>query len=1185
MLKSLGKRFRKPKLKELASESQQDQSIEGSTALPQQPEPPAISTPATARNERYGLFLLCDGKPLDDSQERIDVDIVAIHGLNGDAYSTWEHENVLEALLLFLRMTRTIVTVKILSATASVVFFGTPHRGAHGITDIGKAVGTVVNACLRVSQTAGITGTTRTDLLRTLIADSESLKDIAISFRNRLDNLDVVTFLETMTTPPLSDLVVDRHSAIMEIRDEEIIPLYANHLSMCRFEGKNQEYTVVSNAICRLARKALKNREIATTTNRDSSDRSLSEAEKSCMVLLNSTDLADYKAEMPRPVQGTCSWILSHPQYLSWIKTEETTLLWVTGEPGCGKTMLSAYLTEHLKLGRTAALRSQVFFFFCDDKITTQRDASAILRSILYQILQQHRRLIKHVKSRYESYGPSLANSFSTLWELFLKIAADFRSAPLGVIVDAIDECEEKTRRTFLNAVIQLVHESQELNRQPQSYIKFLITSRPSLGNSYNFNGFLKSRLPIEQNQSRIGEDVKLVISSKVGEIASRFGCSDEIKEYLEHVLYSRADHTFLWLDIVLQCIEDSLLASKKDIERIINTFPRDLEATYGRFLHRIPSGSREHARKILRLLIGSSRHLTLTEMNIAFTIDQDHKTAADVGDDCQPSIARTLQGIAGPFVRIKSSRVSLIHQSAKEFLTDLALHSQDPIIQSGGVPSVDAALSIAWSCIQYLLLQEFTTDLFAVERTSLETDSPISPLLMGVNTTVLDDLLGLEEDRIFKDQRILEEETCFSLAQQYEFFDYSATHWAEHFALCESIAPEGVREAARRLTDSASCVLRNWLKYFWIKANMEYPFPDNFDIITVAAFFNLSILLRESLERDISYDQFRKDRALFWAARMGSPKSVEALLQYNANPNFPGIDRHTPLTVSAQHGHLDVVKILLAEPCTEVSSKGNSGRSALSYAAGNGNLEIARALMNREDCQLEDQDNSRWTPLFWAVGGDHTAVINSLLSYPSIDINHVDKTGRSVISWAAGDGLLRALRVLLKHPQVDVNIKDSTGRSPLSWAAGNGHTEIVSALLRDRRVDKFSKDFDQRNIISWACQGGHTDTVRTLLKYECRGEDDEDVSGWTPLAWDLHHESTSTVEALISGRKVQIDRQDRGGRTALIWAASYGYPDVVQLLLSQGANPHTTDSGGRTAMDYAKMYSHMQVIEKLEAQ
>jgi hypothetical protein len=96
---------------------------------------------------------------------------------------------------------------KILSATTSIVFFGTPHRGSKGATDIGKMVGTVVNACLSVSQTAGLTGTTRNDLLRTLGANSEPLKDLAISFRNRLHKLEIVTFYETEKIPPLSELV------------------------------------------------------------------------------------------------------------------------------------------------------------------------------------------------------------------------------------------------------------------------------------------------------------------------------------------------------------------------------------------------------------------------------------------------------------------------------------------------------------------------------------------------------------------------------------------------------------------------------------------------------------------------------------------------------------------------------------------------------------------------------------------------------------------------------------------------------------------------------------------------------------------------------------------------------------------------------------------------------------------
>ena len=46
------------------------------------------------QTERHGLFLLSERESANEPiRELFDVDIVAIHGLNGDAYTTWEHEN------------------------------------------------------------------------------------------------------------------------------------------------------------------------------------------------------------------------------------------------------------------------------------------------------------------------------------------------------------------------------------------------------------------------------------------------------------------------------------------------------------------------------------------------------------------------------------------------------------------------------------------------------------------------------------------------------------------------------------------------------------------------------------------------------------------------------------------------------------------------------------------------------------------------------------------------------------------------------------------------------------------------------------------------------------------------------------------------------------------------------------
>ena len=64
----------------------------------QQHTKPALpsSSIATARTEKHGLFLLSPPpSPSDDAniRETYSIDIVTIHGITGDAYDTWTHEN------------------------------------------------------------------------------------------------------------------------------------------------------------------------------------------------------------------------------------------------------------------------------------------------------------------------------------------------------------------------------------------------------------------------------------------------------------------------------------------------------------------------------------------------------------------------------------------------------------------------------------------------------------------------------------------------------------------------------------------------------------------------------------------------------------------------------------------------------------------------------------------------------------------------------------------------------------------------------------------------------------------------------------------------------------------------------------------------------------------------------------
>jgi len=705
--------------------------------------------------------------------------------------------------------------------------------------------------------------------------------------------------------------------------------------------------------------------------------------------------------------------------------------------------------------------------------------------------------------------------------------------------------------------------------------------------------------LSIEKNYNNVSEDLRTVIRSKIGDIARKFDCTEEIKNYLEEALYSRSDQSFLWLNMILHSLEGSAKASKKDFEQILNTFPRDLEGVYASFLNGIARQNRGDARKILRLLIGTSRHLTLFEMHAAFIIDQGCKSSAEMNDFSLPSIRATLQIIVGPFIRITDSgqssddyaKVSLIHQSAKEYLTDLAICSLDEIVRSLAVPQMDASLSTAQSCMQYLLLQDFQCDMFAPESrpgtSELGTASPVASSVTDIDTLDASELYGPEDDLgledFFKDTKEAEQQQITFIAQNHALFDYAATHWAEHYAMCESVAPKSTLDAARQLT-SPGCVMNNWFKYYWTKQNIEYSLPDSFQSIEIVAFFNLTTLLTEKLQNE-SHSEGTLARALFWAARMSSVESIKLLIQHGTNPNSTGLDRQTPLTISAQYGHIGAVTTLLNEPRTMVTLAGKSGRSALSFAAGNGHLDVVESLLSHGAYRPEDQDNASWTPFFWAVQGDHTSILRLLLKLMEspININQVDKSGRSALSWAAGEGSRKAMNMLLRDSAIDANLKDKTGRSPLLWAVINKQREAVNDLLRNRHVQKATKDDKLRNAISWACQTGNTEILDLLIQNKCGGEDDVDVDGWTPLLWALFNQSRAIIEVLLWTGRVKIDRQDRTGRTALIWAANYGYLDVVQLLVTWEADLHVKNEDGLTAADIARLGGYREVWEFLE--
>ena len=217
------------------------------------------------------------------------------------------------------------------------------------------------------------------------------------------------------------------------------------------------------------------------------------------MTLFNTSFVADYKSDLPSPVEGICRWVLANPQYICWLSEKDAGLHWMTGIAGVGKTTLSSFITNYLEANQAAPdLHALVCCFFCDEKIENQKDGKAILQSVIYQIMTRRYDLIRHVTAAYEAQGPRLIQSFDALWNIFKAIVSDISSGPISIVVDAIDECEEKTRNKFLDNVSKFTRQVKLMEFPIRHCIRFLITSRPYATIDGKFNGYAKNHLQIE---------------------------------------------------------------------------------------------------------------------------------------------------------------------------------------------------------------------------------------------------------------------------------------------------------------------------------------------------------------------------------------------------------------------------------------------------------------------------------------------------------------------------------------------------------------------------------------------------------------------------------------------------------------------------------------------------------------
>jgi len=143
-----------------------------------------------------------------------------------------------------------------------------------------------------------------------------------------------------------------------------------------------------------------------------------------CLQSLNTSDSESCRENLLfKRNDDTCTWLLEDLRYIEWVGNESKTTLWIHGGPGCGKSVLSAFLSE--ELCRSSSLKCYlVIYFFCDDKDERLRSGQKVLTNLLAQILKQCPKALIHfsAESEYNIFREKTSWTFGMLWRVFDRI-------------------------------------------------------------------------------------------------------------------------------------------------------------------------------------------------------------------------------------------------------------------------------------------------------------------------------------------------------------------------------------------------------------------------------------------------------------------------------------------------------------------------------------------------------------------------------------------------------------------------------------------------------------------------------------------------------------------------------------------------------------------------------------------
>lgn len=409
-------------------------------------------------------------------------------------------------------------------------------------------------------------------------------------------------------------------------------------------------------------------------------------------------DKTRIKREKEPLMDHSCDWVFRHPDYRKWWKGDDSTLLWVKGDPGKGKTMLLCGIIEWLEHEETDC---NVIYFFCQATNPRLDNARAVLRALLWDLSKREPHTRRRVLKAYEESGERLfedANSWDALSSILITSLQQDSLRDTYIILDALDEC-----RRELEELLSLIESL--CSTRLVCKIRILVSSRnvPEVENGLKVNESC-TRFSLEVNENAVSAVVNKYIEHKVNVLTIRKKYSPITKQAVVNHLCSNAHGTFLWVSLVCKELEKSKVLQSR-VLTTLKSFPPGLNQLYKIMVERINSSEdiRALCWEILAAVSLAFRPLRLAEL--------PSLGPGEALSDLNASELREIVDSCGSFLIHDDAAVSFVHTSAKDFLMHEGSGTREYLFPGAGIPQHHCIL--ACRCVETMRYNLFRNDLY----------------------------------------------------------------------------------------------------------------------------------------------------------------------------------------------------------------------------------------------------------------------------------------------------------------------------------------------------------------------------------------------------------------------------------------------------------------------------------------